>query len=348
MNRRTPKTGVYLLANDAVWRWTSACAESLRSFNPELRVVVIPYDDELRIIERLCARHSFELWHGPDFAWADQLGKRLGEPRPQMMRKLAAFDGPLEHFLYLDVDTVVLMDLEPALTALTERPAMVMFAGPGNVDEVYRPGPWRERFVAEHGTRAGNAGVWAAARGTFTPTQLARLADAAEPIAAEFPYPDQGFLNFCLDSTGAPVGNLRDLLEMPMMWAGDPNCLESEAAWNAWWTKNHPFTATVRMLRDELGPQWKVIANRVGVAPTTARYLYQCEPITEPLAGGPRRANRAGFSNTLPPKSVRDPCGRPVGLVHWAGYGISPEMPLRSLWEQWAPTAPPPVLPRAA
>src|SRR5205814_1091392 len=91
-------------------------------------------------------------------------------------------------------------------------------------------------------------------------------------IAAEFPYPDQGFLNFCLDSTGAPVGNLHDFLEMPMMWARDPNCLESEAAWNAWWTKNQPFVATVRMLRDELGMQWKVIANRVGVATTTAMY----------------------------------------------------------------------------
>jgi len=281
MSRRPPDAGVYLLASDAVWRWTSACAESLRSFNPELRVVVIPYTDELRIIKRLCAVHRFELWKGPDFAWVDRLGKRLGGPAPRHMRKLAAFDGPLEHFLYLDVDTVVLMDLEPVLTAVTERPGMVLFAHAGTsagyVDEVYRPGPWRERFVAEHGTRAGNAGVWAAARGTFTPTQLARLADAAEPIAAEFPSTDQGFLNFCLDSTGAPVGNLHDFPEIrrrPMMWAGDPRCLESETG-------------------------------------------------------------------------VRVPRGCPVGLVHWAGYGISPEMPLRSLWEQWAPATPPRVWPRA-
>ena len=36
--------------------------------------------------------------------------------------------------------------------------------------------------------------------------------------------------------------------------------------------------------------QWKAIAERVGVAPTTAMYLYQCEPTSEPIACGPRRA----------------------------------------------------------
>jgi integrase len=47
---------------------------------------------------------------------------------------------------------------------------------------------------------------------------------------------------------------------------------------------------TVRMLRDELRMPWKQISSRVGVAETTAMYLYRCEPTGQPLACGPRRA----------------------------------------------------------
>jgi integrase len=47
---------------------------------------------------------------------------------------------------------------------------------------------------------------------------------------------------------------------------------------------------TIRTLRDELRMPWKQIAGRVGVAPTTAMYLYRCEPASGPLACGPRRA----------------------------------------------------------
>jgi hypothetical protein len=37
----------------------------------------------------------------------------------------------------------------------------------------------------------------------------------------------------------------------------------------------------VRMLRDEARMPWKQIAERVDVAPTTAMYLYRCEPTAE-------------------------------------------------------------------
>lgn len=267
-----PEDGIYLLANDEVADWLSACAASLRRFNPDLRVVVIAYDDQLRAVERICGEFGFDLWEGEALAALDAVAGRLGGSDrgglpPQRARKLAAFWGPLRSFLYLDVDTVVLADLSPVLAAARRYPEALLFAhcdaAGGNLDEVYRAGAWRDQFVARHGSHAGNAGIWAATRGLFTEPAVGELADTARSIAAQFTYPYQGFLNFCLDYTGTPVHNLHDLTGVLMVWSGMPGCRESAGA-------------------------------------------------------------------------LSDPDGRAVGLVHWAGYRVSAEMPYRSLWEHWA------------
>jgi hypothetical protein len=264
----SPQDGVYLLANDAVADWLGACAASLRSFNPDLRVVVIAYDDRLRTVRRLCDRFRFDLWHDQEFEWLDEVaGKLGGNLPPHRMRKLAAFWGPLERFLYLDVDTIVLMDLRSMLAAAREHPESFMFAHcdelGGNLEEVYRPGGWRSEFMAAHGSHAGNAGVWAGSRGLFSRSALADLADAARPIAREFVYPYQGFLNFCLDSTATPVRNLHEFIDGSLLWAGVAGCVES---------------------------------------------------------GG----------------RLRDPHGKSVGLVHWAGYELDARLPYRLSWDHWA------------
>lgn len=264
--------GVYLLANDAVASWLSACAASLRSFNPDLRVVVIAYDDRIQMVMRICAAYGFELWADEELEWLDGVAARLrGDLPVQRMRKLAAFWGPLEHFVYLDADTVVLMDLSSVLGAIRRRRETFLFAHcdelGGDLDEVYRPGPWRTRFLAAYGTHAGNAGVWAGSRGLFSADEVMELAEAARPIAGEFVYPYQGFLNFCLDRTAAPVRNLHEFIDVPLLWAGVPGYVES-----------------------------------------------------------------AG--------SLRDRHGTSVGLVHWAGYQLNPQLPYRALWNHWATSSP--------
>ena len=47
---------------------------------------------------------------------------------------------------------------------------------------------------------------------------------------------------------------------------------------------------SVRRLRNVAHLPWKEIAGRLGVAPTTAIYLYRCQPTGAPLGCGPRRA----------------------------------------------------------
>jgi hypothetical protein len=234
--RAEPEEGVYLVADDPVWPWLAACAESLRHFNPETRVIVMPYGGTMTITERLCRHYGFELWSDPSLDVLDAIGERdlSGVLPPQRMRRLAAFWGPLERFLYLDVDTVVLMDLAPVLQALAATRGALLFAHcddwGGNLDEVYRPGPWRDEFVARHGSHAGNSGVFGAARGLFTREQIAELAQTARPFAGEFVYSDQGFLNFLVDVTGTAARNLHEFIDEQVLWPGVPGYRESGGA----------------------------------------------------------------------------------------------------------------------
>jgi hypothetical protein len=218
---------VYLLANDAMAPWLTACAASLRHFNPSLRVVVIAFDRALDQVRPLCVHHGFELWCEKSFSWFDQLAHGLSAlPRRHVFRKLAAFSGPLARFLYIDVDTLVLMDLTPVLEAVAARPDAIQFAHcdtfGGNIDAVYRPGPWRDAFVSRYGTHAGNAGIWGASRDMLSRGQLMDLAHTARLSANELLAGDQSFFNYCLDVTATPVGNLHDHIEQQMVWAGMP------------------------------------------------------------------------------------------------------------------------------
>jgi hypothetical protein len=234
--RRDPSNdeGVYLLANDAVLQWLRACAASLRSFNPHVRVVVIPFDHNVEEVTRLAAHYRFEIWQGPALEWLGELGVRsspAGMP-DQLMRKLAAFWGPLERFLYLDVDTVVLMDVARVLAAISAVPRTLLFAHcddhGGNLDEVYRPGPWRQRLLETNGSHFGSSGVWAASRGLLSPQRVTELAQAARPVSDEFMNGDQAFLNFCLDTTGTAVDNLHNFIDSEIVWAGVLGCVEAE------------------------------------------------------------------------------------------------------------------------
>jgi hypothetical protein len=227
--------GVYLLANDGVAPWLQTCAASLRAFNPSIRVVVLAFDHDLSTVRRLCASYDLELWDDPSLKSLDGVGAAAAPSEiASRSRKLVAFWGPLKRFLYLDVDTVVLMDLAPILAAVARSPDTMWFAHcdkhGGNVEEVYRPGPWRDSFLRANGSHAGNAGVWAATRGLLSRRKVLELAEAARSIEHQFVHPDQGFLNFCLDATATPVRNLHDEGIPEIMWAGVSGCVESEGA----------------------------------------------------------------------------------------------------------------------
>src|SRR5476649_2633085 len=105
---------VVCLANDAVYRQTIALLESFRTYNPGVRLSLIPFADDIAYLRHLTAVYRFDLLTTDPTPW-DQLSKELFPGAPQKyanrLRKLLVFDVNAPITVYIDIDTLVLRNL---------------------------------------------------------------------------------------------------------------------------------------------------------------------------------------------------------------------------------------------
>jgi hypothetical protein len=216
--------GVYCLANDGVLDWFVAFCESLRAHAQaaDLPLVVIPFDDRTGNLARLRSRYGFELLDDPELARLDAIGARVGPDNAHAFRKLAAFWGPFEDFLFLDSDIVVLEDPRRFLDAYADRNdgVQLMFFD-WDMGMVYLPGDLRDRMTAA-GSRGFNTGGFASSRRRLGIQQVERLAAEAEPLRDSFPATaEQPFFNFLVDSLGWRTRSFQEELDdLAIPWAG--------------------------------------------------------------------------------------------------------------------------------
>jgi len=101
------------MANDSVFDNTVALLNSIRYYDKEVSVLIIPYDDRCKKIKNLLEYYENVDFY-PDISFVDKLsddiksifGKGLFA-RPNQFRKQACWFGHFEKFIYLDVDIVV-------------------------------------------------------------------------------------------------------------------------------------------------------------------------------------------------------------------------------------------------
>ena len=158
-NRRS--WGIFTLANDVVIDSTLALFESLKTFAPDLPLRIIPYDTQQQRLAFLAHRFGHSYFESPLLDSLHRLGKSfypLQEFAARGFRKLAAFEGPFDRFLFLDSDVVALSPLAPLLQAIESSQADLVHFDT-DLDQVYRPGPLRDRMVAR-GARGFNAGLF--------------------------------------------------------------------------------------------------------------------------------------------------------------------------------------------
>jgi hypothetical protein len=200
--------GLYILANDDALKWLEPFLSSLRMHNRRVPVTVIPYDENCAKALRLAARYGCDSLQ-MDLAPYDKIGARFHPDEPialHIYRKLAIFDGPYSRFLYLDIDTVVAINLDEIdrmmsctyhdicfyRTAMPDR----NFADPALSDLA------EARYPA-HGNRGFNAAFIMGRRGTFSLSQLSSLASQPERLATRLgPAREQAFLNYCVLTSG--------------------------------------------------------------------------------------------------------------------------------------------------
>jgi hypothetical protein len=193
---------VYFLADDFASEWTIALLKSLHAYAPMCRVWCIPFSEEISGLKHLAARFGFGIYDDTSLLELDNIAHSLLPDIGKMagtFRKMAAFWGPLEWFLYLDADVIILDDVEPLLTTLLSTNYDLLYAH-ADLEMAYKPGPFRERMVREYQTHGFVTGVWASKRSQLNLAEIREFSAEVVPDLGSFaPTLEQPFVNYCLD-----------------------------------------------------------------------------------------------------------------------------------------------------
>jgi hypothetical protein len=104
---------IVFVSNDVVYNQTLAFLESVTRNSPGIPLVCIPYDQELALIKKLARVYGFTFFDDFDISAFQNISTiMIGRPLARL-RKLAAFMVPVDEFLSLDTDIIVLRDLKP-------------------------------------------------------------------------------------------------------------------------------------------------------------------------------------------------------------------------------------------
>ncbi|MBD2627089.1 Npun_R2821/Npun_R2822 family protein [Trichormus variabilis] len=118
--------GIYIVANDHVIENAIALLNSIRYYDQEVTVYLIPFNDNYhRVADTLATLHQVKIF--PDLELIEKFTRRIGEifdrdflALPNKMRKLVAWFGPLDEFIYIDTDIVVFEKISDNLDKLAK------------------------------------------------------------------------------------------------------------------------------------------------------------------------------------------------------------------------------------
>src|SRR3989338_5484618 len=102
----TEPRGAYFLADDSVLDLTIAFLNSFRRWNPALPLVCIPFSGRTGQLLSLQQQYGFSMWNDQALLdRCDAISRRFHDETRGEYRKIAAWEGPFEEFIYIDVDT---------------------------------------------------------------------------------------------------------------------------------------------------------------------------------------------------------------------------------------------------
>jgi hypothetical protein len=207
--------GLYYLGNDRVLDWLVASLESVRQHGYQGPITLIPYNDKITRLTKLAAQYNFSIWQSDSFLELDRLGLTLDPALPSQVhtfRKLAAFWGEYEYFLFSDADVIALTNYQEVLDAFRQSQFDFMyFSAP--VAHVYQP-PFLDEMIRDYNAPRFNAGFLAGRHGVFTLEEIAGYVERARLVRKHFAPDtnDQPFVNYCTDIKQLPRGHLADVL----------------------------------------------------------------------------------------------------------------------------------------
>lgn len=108
MNNR----GIYILGNDKVFEQTMALVNSLKYYDSEIKIIMIPYDNRYQKLARTLKKlYDIKIYQNLEIIayFSRDINRLFGNKveRINLLRKLLCWFGELDEFLYLDTDIIV-------------------------------------------------------------------------------------------------------------------------------------------------------------------------------------------------------------------------------------------------
>ncbi|NJL01593.1 MAG: methionine synthase [Spirulinaceae cyanobacterium RM2_2_10] len=232
--------GIYIVANDKVKDNAIALLNSIRLYDPDVPVVMIPFNEQYQeVASILSEKHQVQLF--PDLEFVEQFTQQIGEifdrdflNLPNKMRKLVQWFGPLEQFLYIDTDILVFEPMSQLLDYLNEYEFLCCdyhFKG-RKLADVFAPDIGdRGIFSAAELSDVFNSGFWGSRQGIFSLEELYGLLRECAQHREYFDFSqnttDQPILNYLiLKSTEQRLNLVKASDCEPGSWAGSPHFRE--------------------------------------------------------------------------------------------------------------------------
>ena len=174
------KRGIYITANDKVTEQAIALLNSIRAYDTETPIVMIPYDDNYQQIASLLnEKYGVQVYE--DLEFIDRLSKKLqqtfGEQffaRPNQFRKQACWFGAFDEFLYIDTDIVVFEKIVDNLNYFSDYDFLCCdYQHSGGIKNVFSPKVLEENVFTETELKdMFNGGFWASKKNFLSENDL--------------------------------------------------------------------------------------------------------------------------------------------------------------------------------
>ena len=226
--------GVYFLANNAVFEQCVAFLRSFRTHNPTIPLCLIPFDNDFGKISLLKDLYSFSVLEDARvLTTCDAISKKFHGFFLGTYRKLAAWEGVFDEFIYIDVDTVVIDSVDFAFAQLKYGHYVASHANITSTrrwvwkDNIYE----RNLLTPPQIAYSANTGFFVSRRGLFTMQYcMAKTTGALElKDSMELDCMEQPFLNYLVVTSGYIYTSLLQLLATGVApdvklewWAGRP------------------------------------------------------------------------------------------------------------------------------
>jgi hypothetical protein len=224
--------GIYILANDRVIDNAIALLNSIRAYDADSPIVMIPYNNQYQAIADIITKsYGVQIYEDLQFLEKidDLVKQTCGETlldRPNLLRKLACWFGPFDEFLYIDTDIVVFEKIIENLNYLANYDFICCdYQYTGGIKQVFTP-KITEIFTEDELKDVFNSGFWGSKKSLITQQDLqdAFAFCASHPEYFYVLNSDQTILNYLiLKRISRRFNIVRENGKGPGNWAGSPH-----------------------------------------------------------------------------------------------------------------------------